>query len=86
MANGRHARLDLSRRDDQCRVRTRKGVWVQGSFSRLANSLGREWRSHQREPPHHATTDLATQMAAEHGRRVILAVTTRRPNRTPVHE
>lgn len=78
--NGLHARLDLSRRDDQCRVRARNGVWVHGIFSRLANSLFMEWRSHQRKPPHHSTTDFAAQMAAEHGRRVILTVTTRRPN------
>lgn len=78
--NGLHARLDLSRRDDQCRVRARNGVWVQGIFARLANSLFMEWRSHQRKPHHHSTTDFTARMAAEHGRRVMLTVTARRPN------
>ncbi len=37
VGNGLHARLDLSRRDDQCRVRTRNGAWVHSIFTRLAN-------------------------------------------------
>ena len=78
--NGLHARLDVSRRDDECRVRTRNGVWVHGIFARLANSLFVEWRSHQRQPRHHSTTDFSALMAAEHGRRVLLTLTARRPN------
>ena len=78
--NGLHARLDLSRRDDQCRVRARNGVWVHGIFGRLANSLFMEWRSQQPKPHHHSTTDFAALMAADHGRRVVLTVTARRPN------
>ncbi len=78
--NGLHARLDISRRDDQCRVCTRNGVWVQGIFARLANSLFMKWRGHQRQPRHHSTSDFAALMAAKHGRRVLLTVTARRPN------
>jgi len=78
--NGLHARLDVSRRDDECRLRSRNAVWVHGIFARLANSLFLEWRSHQKKPQHKTTTDFAARMAAEHGRRVMLAVTSRRPN------
>lgn len=78
--NGLHARLDVSRRDDQCRLRNRNAVWVHGLFARLANSLFMEWRAHQRRPAHLSTTDFAARMAAEHARRVLLTVTARRPN------
>jgi hypothetical protein len=77
---GLHARLDVSRRDDQCRLRARNAVWVHGIFERLANSLFLEWRSHQRKPQHKTTTDFAARMSAEHGRRVLHLVTTRHPN------
>lgn len=78
--NGLHARLDVSRRDDECRLRARNAVWVHGIFARLANSLFMEWRSHQRQPRHKTTTDFAACMSAEHARRVLRTVTTRRPN------
>jgi len=77
---GLHARLDVSRRDDQCRLRQPNAVWVHGMMARLANSLMMEWRSHQRAPSQKTTTDFAAWMAADHGRRVLLAVTARRPN------
>ncbi len=78
--NGLHARLDVSRRDDQCRLRNRNAVWVHGILARLANSLFLEWRSHQPKPAHKTTTDFAAHMAADHARRVFLTVTARRPN------
>lgn len=77
---GLHARLDVSRRDDQCRLRANNAVWVHGMMARLANSLMMEWRSHQRAPSQKTTTDFAAWMAAEHGRRVLLTVTARHPN------
>lgn len=78
--SGLHARLDVSRRDDQCRLRRRNAVWVHGMFARLANSLFMEWRSQQPKPHHKSTTDFAALMAADHGRRVMFTVTTSRPN------
>lgn len=78
--NGLHARLDVSRRDDQCRLRAANAVHVHGIFARLANSLFMEWRSHQRKPHHQTTTDFAASMSAEHARRVLRTVTARRPN------
>jgi len=77
---GLHARLDLSRRDDQCRLRTANAVACHGIFTRLANSLFMEWRSHQPKPQHKTTTDFAARMSAEHARRALLTVTARRPN------
>lgn len=78
--NGLHARLDVSRRDDQCRLRNPNAVWVHGILARLANSLFLEWRTHQSKPAHRATTDFAALMAADHARRVLLTVTARHPN------
>lgn len=77
--NGLHARLDVSRRDDQCRLRNRNAVWVHGMFARLANSLFMEWRRHHPKPTHQSTTDFSAFMAADHARRVLLTVTARRP-------
>ena len=77
---GLHARLDISRRDDQCRLRAANAVHVHGIFARLANSLFMEWRSHQRKPRHKTTTDFAASMSAEHARRVPRTVTARHPN------
>jgi hypothetical protein len=79
---GLHARLDVSRRDDQCRLRAANAVHVHGIFARLANSLFMHWRSHQRKPDHKTTTDFAATMSADHARRVLRAVTARRPNLT----
>lgn len=78
--NGLHARLDVSRRDDQCRLKNRNAVWVHGLFARLANSLFMEWRTHQTKPAHKTTTDFTAHMAAEHARRVLLTITARQPN------
>lgn len=81
--NGLHARLDLSRRDDQCRLQNRNAVWVHGIFARLANSLFMEWRSQQPKPAHKSTTDFAAFMAADHARRLLLVVTSRHPSLKP---
>jgi len=78
--NGLHARLDVSRRDDECRLRASNAVWVHGIFARLANSLFMHWRSHQPKPRHKTTTDFAARMSADHARRALLTVTARHPN------
>jgi hypothetical protein len=77
---GLHARLDVSRRDDECRLRARNAVWVHGVLARLANSLFMEWRGRQRQPARKTTTDFAAWMAADHDRRVLLTLTARRPS------
>lgn len=82
--NGLHARLDVSRRDDQCRLKNRNAVWVHGIFARLANSLFMEWRRQQPKPAHKSTTDFAAFMAADHARRLLFVVTSRHPSlKTP---
>lgn len=78
--NGLHARLDVSRRDDECRLSNRNAVWVHGIFARLANSLFMEWRGQHAKPERKTTTDFAAGMAADHARRVLLTVTSNRPN------
>jgi hypothetical protein len=80
--NGLHARLDVSRRDDLCRLRASNAVWVHGIFARLANSLFLHWRSHQPKPHQKTTTDFAARMSAEHASRALRSVTARHPNLT----
>ena len=78
--NGLHARIDISRRDDECRMRNPAAIHLHGIFLRLANSLMEEWRSHQKRPHQKTTTDFAATMSAEHCRRVIRTVTSKNPN------
>lgn len=78
--NGLHARLDGSRRDDQCRPEKSQRRVGHGIFARLANRLLMEWRCHQPKPAHKSTTDFTARMAADHARRVLLTVTARRHN------
>jgi hypothetical protein len=66
---GLHARLDVSRRDDQCRLRGAPAVWLHGLFARLANSPMMDWRSHQPKGRHKTTTDFMARMSADHARR-----------------
>lgn len=78
--NGLHARLDISRRDDQCRLRAANAVWLHGIFARLANSLFMEWRGSHPKGRHKTTTDFQARMAADHARRAVTALTARKPN------
>jgi hypothetical protein len=77
--NGTHQRLDISHNDDRCRIRNSNGIWVMGMFRRLSNSLFMEWRSRQRKPQHHTTTDFHTVMDEEHRRRALRTVLAKRP-------
>lgn len=70
---GLHARLDVSRHDDRCRLRQRKAVHIHGMFNRWANSLFMHWRSR----PSHTTTDFIAHMAAAHDRRAVSAILSR---------
>jgi hypothetical protein len=67
---GLHARLDVSRHDDTCRLRRRKAVRIHGMFNRWANSLFMHWRRR----PHHTTTDFTAAMAEHHDRRAVSAI------------
>ena len=77
--SGTHQRLDVSYNDDRCRIRRSNGIWVMGMFRRLSNSLFMEWRSRQRKPEHHTTTDFQTVMAEEHRRRAVRTVLSQKP-------
>lgn len=55
---GLHARLDVSRHDDRCRLRNKNAIWVHGIFTRLANSLFMQWRSHWPKPDRKNTPRL----------------------------
>ena len=76
--NGTHQRLDVSH-NDRCRIRNSNGLRLMGMFRRLSNSLFMEWRSYQRKPEHHTTTDFQTLMAEDHRRQAFRLVTNRRP-------
>ena len=78
--SGLHQRLDVSHNDDRCRVRNDNGMMVLGMMRRLSNSLFMEWRGHQRRPEHQTTTDFQSEMSAEHARRAVRMVLSKRPS------
>ena len=77
--SGLHQRLDVSHRDDQCRVRLPQSMRVVGRFRRSSNSLFMHWRSRQKKPKHKTTTDFFTAMNAEHHRYAIPCLHARQP-------
>lgn len=78
--SGLHQRLDISHRDDLCRVRRPKAMRLMGMFRRISNSLFMEWRSRQNNPHHKTTTDFFTAMNAEHHRYAIRCLHARQPS------
>ena len=78
--SGLHQRLDVSHRDDQCRVRLPKAMRLMGMFRRISNSLFMEWRSRQNKPRHKTTTDFFSAMNAEHHRYAIRCLHARQPS------
>jgi len=78
--SGLHQRLDVSHRDDQCRVRLPQSMRVIGRFRRLSNSLFLHWRSRQKKPCHKTTTDFFGAMNAEHHRYAIRCLQARQPS------
>jgi hypothetical protein len=77
--NGTHQRLDVSHNEDRCRIRSSNGLWVLGMFRRLSNSLFMEWRSRQRKPEHHTTTDFQSVMDEEQRQRAMRTVFAKNP-------
>lgn len=78
--SGLHQRLDISHRDDLCRVRLPKAIRLMGMFRRISNSLFMEWRSRQKRPRHKTTTDFFSAMNAEHHRYAIRCLHARQPS------
>ena len=78
--NGLHLRLDVSHRDDQCRVRLPRSMRVMGLLRRFSHSLFMHWRSRQNKPQHKTTTDYFTAMNADHHRYAIRCLQARRPS------
>lgn len=78
--SGLHQRLDVSHRDDACRVRRPKALRLMGMFRRFSNSLFMEWRSRQKKPHHQTTTDFFSAMNAEHHRYAIRCLHARQPS------
>lgn len=77
--NGLHQRLDVSQSDDQCRVRTPRGLWILGMLRRLATSLFLEWRARHPRPKHKTTTDFQAAMEEDNLRPALRFVTSKRP-------
>ena len=77
--NGLHQRLDVSHRDDHCRVRLPQSMRVLGMLRRFSNSLFMHWRSRQKKPQHKTTTDFFSAMNAEHHRYAIRCLHARQP-------
>ena len=78
--SGLHQRLDVSHRDDQCRVRLPHSMRVIGMFRRFSNSLFLHWRRRQKKPKHKTTTDFFTAMNAEHHRYALRCLQARQPS------
>ena len=78
--SGRHQRLDVSHRADQCRVRLPHSMRVIGMFRRISKSLFLHWRSRQKKPRHQTTTDFFTAMNAEHHRYALRCLQARQPS------
>ena len=78
--NGLHLRLDVSHRDDQCRVRLPQSMRVMGLLRRFSHSLFMHWRGRQTKPQHKSTTDFFTAMNAEHHRYAIRCLHARQPS------
>lgn len=81
--SGLHYRLDISWRDDECRVRTPHSMWVLGMFRRLATSLFMHWRDQQERPEHKTTTDFQAYMEEENLRRAFRFAKAKRPSLKP---
>ena len=77
---GLHQRLDVSTREDDCRVRNRNGVWLLGMFRRLAVSLFAHWLSRKPQRRHARMTDFHAETGAEHARYALRLVTARHPS------
>ncbi len=77
---GLHQRLDVSLREDDCRVRHRNGVWVLGMFRRLAISLFAHWRAASPRRRHATMSDFHAANGAEHARRALRLATARQPS------
>jgi len=60
--------LDVSHREDACRVRRPRAMRLMAMFRRFSNSLFLEWRLRQKKPPHKTTTDFLGVMRAENCR------------------
>jgi len=77
--NGLHQRLDVSLRDDQCRVQIPRSLHLLGMFRRLSNSLFMHWRSLQPHAQYQTTTDFHAYMEEDNLRHALRFVTSKRP-------
>jgi hypothetical protein len=71
--------LEISHRDDLCRVRQPYSLLVVGVSHRFSNSLCGRWRSRQKKPQHKTTTDFFTAMNADHHRYAIRCLQAHQP-------
>jgi hypothetical protein len=81
--SGLHQRLDVSDRDDPCRVRRPKALRRMGLFRRSSHSLFKEWRRRQKKPRHQTTIDYfgaMNAMNAEHQRDAVRCLHARHPS------
>lgn len=78
--NGLHQRLDITLRDDQCRVREPQSMWILGMCRRFCVSIFMHWRSLQPRPNHKTMTDFQGDMGEDNLRKAIRFVTSKRPS------
>ena len=78
--SGLHQRLDVSQREDHCRIQQPKSMRVSGMFRRFTNSLFLHWRSRQKKSRHKTTTDFFGAMNAEQHRYALRCLHARQPS------
>jgi hypothetical protein len=78
--SGLHQRLDVSHREDACRVRRPRAMRLMAMLRRFSHSLFREWRLRQKKPQHKTTTDFFGVMRAEHCRYAFRCLQARQPS------
>ncbi|HVM47729.1 MAG TPA: hypothetical protein VMU04_06865 [Candidatus Acidoferrum sp.] len=72
----------VSLKDDRCRVRNTKGLWILGMLRRMAISLYTHWRERQPKPRSLWLTDFQAAMGEDNLAKAFAFVTHRRPNIT----
>lgn len=76
---GLHLRLDVSLREDLCRVREPNALWILGMLRRLTVSLFMAWRGRQRKAKHKTLTDFQSDLGADNLAKAMHFMTTKHP-------
>jgi len=77
--NGTHQRLDVSLKEDRCRVRSTNALWIRVMLRRLVSSLFMHWRAAHRKSQHQSLTDFQAAMGEDNLATAMAFATHRHP-------